>query len=63
MVLCGCPTLAVLGVNRAFSPAQTGELGLPIATVTILTLWPFSVLVIVPLVPTAAPLAVSSAMY
>ena len=45
-------TLAVLGVNHAFSPATTEEL--VYTTVAILKMWQFSVLVLVPLVPTAA---------
>ena len=44
--------LAVLGVNHAFSPAQTEELVYMI--VAILKMWPFCVLVLFPLVPTAA---------
>ena len=52
--------LAVQGVNHAFSPAQIEELGL--TTVSILKMWQFPVLVLVPLVPTAA-LAVSLAMH
>ena len=47
----GWMMLAVLGVNFAFSPAQTGELG-P-TTVTIPTTWQFPVLVPVTLVLTA----------
>ena len=38
-------------MNHAFSPAQTMELVL--VTVAILKMWQFSVLVLVPLVPTA----------
>jgi len=53
--------LAVLGVNHALFPAQTEELGL--TTVSILKMRPFIVLVLVPLVPTAALLTVSLAMY
>ena len=53
--------MAVLGVNHAFSPAQTEELGL--TTVAILKMWPFTVLVLVSLVLTAALLTVSLAMY
>ena len=49
--------LAVLGVNHASSPAQTGESGL--TTVSILKMWQFIVLVLVPLVRTAALLTVS----
>jgi len=49
--------LAVLGMNHAFSPAQTGELGL--TTVSTLRMWQFFVLVFVPLVLTAALLTVS----
>ena len=51
--------LAVLGVNHVFSPAQTGGLGL--TTVPILKMWPFTVLVLVSLVQTAALLDVSLA--
>ena len=43
---------AVLGANRAFSPAQTEELEL--TTVSILKMWQFPVLVLVLLVLTAA---------
>jgi len=43
--------LAVLGLNHAFSPAQTEELGL--TTVTILQMWQFSVLVLTLVVLTA----------
>jgi len=54
--------LAVLGVNHAFSPAQTGELGL--TTVPIMRMWQFIVLVLVHQgIPTAALLTVSLAMY
>jgi len=51
--------LAVMGVNHAFSPAQTEELGL--TTVPILKMWPFTVLVLVPPIQTAAWLEVSLA--
>ena len=50
-------TLAVLGLSRAFSPAQTEELGL--TTVAILKTWPFPVLVFVLLVLTAASLTLT----
>ena len=61
LVRSGWMMLAVLGVNHAFSPAQTGELGL--TTVAILKMWQFSVLVFVSLVLTAALLAVSLPSY
>ena len=61
LVRSGWMMLAVLGVNHAFSPAQTEELGL--TTVAILKMWPFTVLVLVSLVLTAALLTVSLAMY
>ena len=51
----GWMMLAVLGVNHAFSLAQTGELGL--TTVPIMRMWLFTVLVLVFLVPTAASVA------
>jgi len=51
--------LAVMGVNHAFSPAQTEELGL--TTVPILKMWLFTVLVLVPPIQTAAWLEVSLA--
>ena len=41
----------VPGVKHAFSPAQTGELGLTIATIP--KMWQFSVLVLAPLTETA----------
>jgi len=47
--------LTVLGMNLAFFPAHTMEL--VFITVRILKMWQFSVLVLVPLVPTAALLA------
>ena len=50
--------MSVLGLSQAFSPAQTGELGL--TTVPILKTWPFTVLVLVTLVLTAASLALVS---
>ena len=59
LVESGWMMLAVMGVNHAFSPAQTGELGL--TTVPILKMWPFTVLVLVSLVQTAALLDVSLA--
>ena len=49
-----------LGVNHAFSPVQI--MGLVFITVPILKMWPFSVLVLVPLVLTAALLTVSLAL-
>jgi len=54
LVESGWMMLAVLGVNHAFSPAQTGELGL--TTVPTLKMWQFIVLVLVSLdkAPTAA---------
>jgi len=52
--------LAVLGVNHALFPAQTEELGL--TTVATLKMWPFIVLVLVPLVPTAALLTLQRAL-
>ena len=61
LVQSGWMMLAVLGMNHVFSPAQTGELGW--RSVTTLKMWPFTVLVLVPLVPTAALLAVSLAMH
>jgi len=45
LVESGWMMLAVLGVNHAFSPAQTGELGL--TTVPTLKMWQFIVLVLV----------------
>ena len=60
LVRSGWMTLAVLGANRAFSPAQTGELGF--TTVSILRMWLFPVLVLIPLVLTAALRTVSLAM-
>jgi len=62
LVRSGWMMLAVLGVNHAFSPAQTGELGL--TTVPIMRMWQFIVLVLVHQgIPTAALLTVSLAMY
>ena len=54
LVKSGWMMLAVLGVNHAFSPAQTGELGF--TTVPTLKMWQFIVLVLVSLdkAPTAA---------
>lgn len=50
--------LAVLGMNHVFFPVQQGGLGH--TGVTILRMWPFSVLVLVFLVLTAALLAAVS---
>ena len=49
--------LAVLAVKHSFSLAQTEELVL--TTVAILKMWPFTVLVLVSLLPTAALYLVS----
>ena len=54
LVRSGWTMLAVLGVNHAFSLAQTKELG-P-TTVTTLKMWPLPVLGLSPLVLTAASL-------
>ena len=50
----GWMMLAVLRVIHAFSPVQAGELDL--TTVTILKMWPFTVMVLVLLLPESAAL-------
>ena len=54
LVQSGWMMLTVLGVNHVFCPVQTEELG-P-TTVSTLKMWPFPVLVLGSLVPTAASL-------
>ena len=51
LVRSGWMMFGVLGVKHVFSPAQTGELGLTIATIP--KMWQFSVLVLAPLAETA----------
>ena len=53
LVQSGWTMLAVLGVNHASSPAQTGELGL--TTVPTLKMWPSPVLAVCSLVLTVSP--------
>jgi len=62
LVRSGWMMLTVLGVNHAFSPAQTGELDLTI--VSTLKMWQFIVLVLfLQAILTAALLTVSLSMY
>ena len=55
LVRSGWMNLSALGMNLAFSPAQTLELVL--MTVSILKMWQFSALILIRLILTAASLA------